>query len=67
MTARPIALVIPGAGRGYRREGKPGAGRTPRLASPPGRPDAVYGIGRIDASGRGAHRATIAALGWAGR
>jgi len=26
----------------------------------------VYGFGRIDASGRVAHRATIAALGWRG-
>ena len=34
------------------------------LASPPGRPDVVYGFGRIDASGRVADRATIAALGW---
>jgi hypothetical protein len=36
------------------------------LASPPGRPDVVYGFGRIDASGRIADRATIAALGWRG-
>jgi len=34
------------------------------LASPPGRPDVVYGFGRIDASGRVADRATMAALGW---
>jgi hypothetical protein len=34
------------------------------LASPPGRPDVVYGFGRIDASGRVADRVTIAALGW---
>jgi hypothetical protein len=34
------------------------------LASPPGRADVVYGFGRIDASGRVADRATIAALGW---
>jgi hypothetical protein len=33
---------------------------------PPGRPGVVYGFGRIDASGRGADRATIAALGWRG-
>ena len=63
MTARPVAPVIPGAGRGHRREGKPGAGRPMPLASPPGRPDVVYGFGRIDASGRVADRATIAALG----
>ena len=36
------------------------------LASPPGRPDVVYGFGRIDASGRVADRATITALGWRG-
>jgi hypothetical protein len=36
------------------------------LASPPGRPEVVYGFGRIDASGRVADRATIAALGWRG-
>ena len=36
------------------------------LASPPGRPDVVYGFGRIDASGRVADRVTIAALGWRG-
>ena len=36
------------------------------LASPPGRPDVVYGFGRIDASGWVADRVTIAALGWRG-
>ena len=36
------------------------------LASPPGRPDVVYGFGRIDASRRVADRSTIAALGWRG-
>ncbi len=36
------------------------------LASPPGRPDVVYGFGRIDASGRVAGRAAIAARGWRG-
>ena len=36
------------------------------LASPPDRPYVVYGFGRIDASGRVADRATIAALGWRG-
>jgi hypothetical protein len=36
------------------------------LASLPGRPDVVYGFGRIDASGRVADRVTIAALGWRG-
>lgn len=66
MTARPIAPVIPAAGPGHRRQGKSGSGRPMPLASPPGRPDVVYGFGRIDASGRFANRATIAALGWRG-
>ena len=65
MTARPVAPVIPGASPG-RRPSKPGAGRPMPLASPPGRPDVVYGFGRIDASGRVADRATMAALGWRG-
>ena len=65
MTARPVPPVIPAAGSG-RRPGKPGPGRPLPLASPPGRPDVIYGFGRIDASGRVADRATIAALGWRG-
>ena len=64
MTARPVPPVVPGASRGQRREGKPGAGRLMPLASPPGRPGVVYGFGRIDASGRVADRVTTAALGW---
>jgi hypothetical protein len=36
------------------------------VASPPGRPDAVYSSGRIDASGRVADRVTMTALGWRG-
>jgi hypothetical protein len=66
MTALPVAPVIPASGLGRRRPGKPGAGRPVPLASPPGRPEVVYGFGRIDASGRVADRATIAALGWRG-
>jgi hypothetical protein len=66
MAARPVAPVIPGASRGHRRQDKPGAGRPMPLARPPGRPDVVYGFGRIDASGRVADRTTIAALGWRG-
>ncbi len=65
MTARPVPPVIPAASPG-RRPGKPGAGHPMPLASPPGRPDVVYGFGRIDASGRVADRVTIAALGWRG-
>ena len=66
MTTGPIAPVIPGACRDRSRPGKPGAGRPMPLASPPGRPDVVYGFGRVDASGRVADRVTIAALGWRG-
>jgi hypothetical protein len=64
MTAGPISPVIPTASRGHLRGGKPGAGRPMPLASPPGRPDVVYGFGRIDASGRVADRAITGALGW---
>ncbi len=66
MTARRVAPVIPDAAPGHRRQGKSGFGRPMPLASPPGRPEVVYGFGRIDASGRVADRATIAALGWRG-
>ena len=65
MTAQPVAAVIPSSARPGRR--RPGslrpAGPLP-LASPPGRLDAVWGFGRIDASGRIADRAVISALGW---
>jgi len=66
MTARPVAPVIPAASPGRRGQGNSGARRPLPLASPPGRPDVVYGFGRIDASGRVADRVTIAALGWRG-
>src|SRR5437016_5495905 len=66
MTARPVAPVIPSARPGRGRQGAPGTGRPMPLASPPGRPGVVYGLGRIDASGRVADRATITALGWRG-
>jgi hypothetical protein len=49
MTTRPVPPVIPAASPG-RRPGKPGAGHPMPLASPPGRPDVVYGFGRIDAT-----------------
>jgi hypothetical protein len=64
--SRPVAPVIPGASADRRPGHRRGAGRPLPLASPPGRPDVVYGFGRIDASGRVADRATIAALGWRG-
>ena len=66
MTSRPVAPVIPATGPGRLRQVKPGAGRPMPLATPPGRPEVVYGFGRIDASGRVADRVTIAALGWHG-
>jgi hypothetical protein len=66
MTSRPVAPVIPPAGRARRRQDRPGGARPVPLASPPPRPDAVYGCGRVDASGRVADRVTIAALGWRG-
>ena len=66
MSARPVPPVVLGASPGRRGQGNSGARRPVPLASPPGRPDVVYGFGRIDASGRVADRATIAALGWRG-
>lgn len=67
MTGQPIAPVIPSAvGSARRGPGRMRAGRPLPLASPPGRPEAVYGFGRIDASGRIADRAIISALGWRG-
>jgi hypothetical protein len=69
VTAPVIAPVIPSnarpAGRGNAR---PGAARGLPLASPiTGQPppaEAVYGIGRIDASGRVGDHAVTCALGW---
>ena len=66
MTARPVAPVIPAPRPGHLRQGKLGVSRPMPLASPQDRLDVVYGFGRIDASGRVADRATIAALGWRG-
>jgi hypothetical protein len=66
VTARPVAPVIPPAGRPRRRAGAPRAGSPLPLASPPDWPDAVYGLGRIDASGRVTDRAVISALDWRG-
>jgi hypothetical protein len=71
MTAPLIAPVIPSLGPARRGHGMPGRARAASplpLASPPGSPpvlqDVVYGIGRIDASGRVADRAIADALGW---
>ncbi|HEY5988673.1 MAG TPA: hypothetical protein VIV12_20180 [Streptosporangiaceae bacterium] len=69
MTARFIAPVIPPpARRAHRGHGRPAGFRSLPLASPPATPaapgDVVYGIGRIDASGRVGDRAVTSALGW---
>ena len=68
-----IAPVIPSATRPSRgRRGTPGraASPLPLASSPPGAPaaagDVVYGIGRIDASGRVAGRIVTGVLGWRG-
>ncbi len=66
MTALPVAPVIPTARLGRGRQDRPGPGRPMPLACPSVRPGVVYGFGRIDASGRVADRATVAALGWRG-
>jgi hypothetical protein len=71
VTAQPLAPVIPSsADPAARRWPRSAAGRPLPLARPipvPAAPeDVVYGIGRIDASGRIADRAVISALGWAG-
>ena len=71
MTAQPLAPVIPSSGvPASKQRARPAAARRLPLASPvpvPSMPeDVVYGIARIDASGRICERAVIAALGWAG-
>src|SRR5579871_3567200 len=69
MTARPLAPVIPSSGvpAAWQRA-RSAAGRPLPLARPapvPSLPEgAVYGIGRIDASGRIADQSVIAAMGW---
>jgi bifunctional DNA-binding transcriptional regulator/antitoxin component of YhaV-PrlF toxin-antitoxin module len=69
MTAPPLAPVIPPRDRtGAAGRGSTGAVRRMPLAAPPGVQavprDVVYGIGRIDSSGRVADRTVIDALGW---
>ncbi len=71
MTAQPLAPVIPSSGvPASRQRARSAAARRLPLASPvpvPSLPeDVVYGIARIDASGRICERAIITALGWAG-
>jgi bifunctional DNA-binding transcriptional regulator/antitoxin component of YhaV-PrlF toxin-antitoxin module len=68
MTADVIAPVIPPRSRPLSRAGRGGVPRPMSLAVAPAvRPaprGAVYGTGRIDASGRVADRAVTEALGW---
>jgi hypothetical protein len=69
VTAPPLAPVIPSSAvPGGRRRAGPGAGLPLPLArlarSAPG--DVVYGLGRIDSSGRICDQAIVTALGWAG-
>ena len=71
MTAQPLAPVIPPSGVStVRQPGRSAAGRPLPLARPepvPSAPeDTVYGIGRVDASGRIADRSVTSALGWSG-
>jgi hypothetical protein len=69
MTASLVAPVIPSTARpGRRGEGGPVTARRLPLASPrvalalPG--EVMYGLGRVDASGRVVDRAVLGALGW---
>ena len=71
MTAQPLAPVIPSSGvPASRQRAMSAAVRRLPLASPvpvPSAPeDVVYGIARVDASGRICERAVVTALGWAG-
>ena len=71
MTAQPLAPVIPSSGLpSSRQRARLAAARRLPLASPvpvPSAPeDVVYGIARIDSSGRICERAVITALGWVG-
>ena len=71
MTAGPLAPVIPSSAvPAARQRARSAAGRALPLARPapvPSLPeDTVYGIGRIDASGRIADQSVITAMGWRG-
>jgi hypothetical protein len=71
VTALPLAPVIPSSGfPASRQRARSAAARRLPLASPVPVPSApeevVYGIARIDASGRICERAIITALSWAG-
>jgi hypothetical protein len=69
VTAPLIAPVIPSSARpAAHGTGRPGAARSLPPASPPAVPsppaDAIYGVGRIDASGRVGDHLVTRALGW---
>ena len=69
MTASPLAPVIPSSAvPAARRRARSAAGRPLPLARPArsAPEDVVYGLGRIDSSGRICDQAIVAALGWAG-
>jgi hypothetical protein len=71
VTAQHLTPVIPPSGvPAARQHARSTAGRLLPLARPEPVPPApghvVYGIGRIDASGRIADRAVTSALGWSG-
>ena len=71
MTALPLAPVIPSSAvPASRQRARSAAARRLPLAGPvpvPSAPEGVvYGIARVDASGRVCERAVITALGWAG-
>src|SRR5258708_10321245 len=69
VTAPPLAPVIPSSAlpKGQRRA-RSATGRPLPLGRPvrPAPEDAVYGLGRIDSSGRICDQAIVTALGWAG-
>ena len=72
MTSALIPPVIPRrSAAGNRPRGTPAVVRTLPLPASPGQApalaaDVVYGLGRIDASGRVADRTVTRALGWHG-
>ena len=72
MTGTLIAPVIPSSAAAAARPARaPAAARTLPLAVPAGRPpalpgDVVYGLARVDGSGRVADRSVTGALGWRG-
>jgi hypothetical protein len=71
VTAQPLSPVIPRSGAAVSREraGRSAARRLPlaRPVVPPPSPEGVvYGLARIDPSGRLCERAVVAALGWSG-